>query len=95
MGVSLKYVWHFFVGRGFSDFLDDNKINEVNSIEIRELREQLPVSKVIGLSSENINKILSDVKTQIVYDYLFRDNADDYKIIIVGDGKEFSILEEV
>ena len=97
LGVTLKYIWNFFVGRGLSDFLDDNKIDEVNSIEIRELREQFTVSKINEL--KDITKLLDEIKNQIVRDYLFRNGSllehSDYKITIVGDGKEFCISEEL
>lgn len=92
MALTLKQIYEFFKGKGFSEFLEKQGIGLDLYVEISDIEGWFTVGQIHGPGSQQVPDLLKDIEAQIIMDY-FTGNPDKYQILIADSEKEFTITE--
>ena len=90
MALTLKQIYEFFKGKGFSQFMEKQGIGLDLYVEISDIEGWFTVGKAFKISQ--VSDLLKDIEAQIIMDY-FTGNPDKYQILIADSEKEFTITE--
>ena len=90
MALTLKQIYEFFKGKGFSQFMEKQGIGLDLYVEISDIEGRFTVGKAFKISQ--VSDLLKDIEAQIIMDY-FTGNPDKYQILIADSEKEFTITE--
>lgn len=90
MALTLKQIYEFFKGKGFSQFMEKQGIGFDPYVEISDFEGWFTVGYIHKISQ--VSDLLKDIEAQIIMDY-FTGNHDKYQILIEDSEKEFTITE--
>lgn len=90
MALTLKQIYEFFKGKGFSQFMEKQGIGLDLYVEISDIEGWFTVGKAFKISQ--VSDLLKDIESQIIMDY-FTGNPDKYQIYIEDSEKQFTITE--
>lgn len=90
MALTLKQIYEFFKGKGFSQFMEKQGIGLDPYVEISDFEGWFTVGYIHKISQ--VPDLLKDIEAQIIMDY-FTGNHDKYQILIADSEKQFTITD--
>lgn len=90
MALTLKQIYEFFKGKGFSQFMEKQGIGLDPYVEISDIEGWFTVGHIHKLGQ--VSDLLKDIESQIIMDY-FTGNPDKYEILIADSEKQFTITD--